>query len=373
MKRREFIGFLGGAAAPWPLAARAQNPERIRRIGVLGGYALHDPEVAPRVDALRKGLEELGWSEGRTIRLDYRWAAGDANRMRAYATELVNQNSDLILTSTTPTLRALQQATRTIPIVFVAISDPVGDGFVASLAQPGGNITGFSSHDPALAGKWLELLKECDPAITRVTILFNPDTAPHLVYLPLITTAAQKFSVEVTSGAVRNASEMETAIAQLGAQPGGGLLVMPDASNAVHREVILALAARFRVPAIFYRRYFSASGGLISYGVDDVDLYRRAATYVDRILKGARPAELPVQAPTKLELVINLKTAKALGVTVPSSLLARGRGDRIGASMSAIAARKWCGLTCAYDPMQSRAKRLHRKAASPSCALNLIL
>jgi putative ABC transport system substrate-binding protein len=324
MKRREFITLLGGSAAcALPPAARAQQGERVRRIGVLGGYAVHDPEVAPRVDALRKGLEELGWSEGRTIRLDYRWAAGDANRMRAYATELASQNFDLILTSTTPTLRALQQVTRTIPIVFVAISDPVGDGFVTSLAQPGGNITGFSSHDPAMAGKWLELLKECAPTTTRVAILFNPDTAPHSVYLPLIRAAAQHFSVELISAAVRNATEMETAIAQLGAQPGGGLLVMPDASNAVHREVIFALTARFHVPAIFYRRYFTASGGLMSYGADDVDQHKRAAAYIDRILRGARPAELPVQAPTKFELVINLKTAKALGVTVPPALLAR--------------------------------------------------
>jgi ABC-type uncharacterized transport system substrate-binding protein len=295
----------------------------VRRIGVLGGYAVHDPEVAPRVDALRKGLEEFGWSEGRTIRFDYRWAAGDPNRMRAYATELASQSSDLILTSTTPTLRALQQATRTIPIVFVAISDPVGDGFVASLAKPGGNITGFSSHDPAMAGKWLELLKECAPNITRVAILFNPDTAPHSVYLPLIKAAAQHFPVELVSAAVRNATEMEAAIAQLGARPGGGLLVMPDASNAVYREVIFAHTARFRVPAIFYRRYFAASGGLMSYGADDVDQHKRAATYIDRILRGARPAELPVQAPTKFELVVNLKTAKTLGLEVPPTLLAR--------------------------------------------------
>ena len=322
MRRREFIAGLGSAAA-WPLAARAQQPDRMRRIGVLGGYAANDPEIAPRVAALQQGLEGLGWSVGRNVQIEYRWAGGDTDRIRAYATELVTQSSDLILTSTTPTLRALQQATRTIPIVFVAISDPVGDGFVASLAHPGGNITGFSSHDPAMAGKWLELLKECAPGIVRVAIIFNPDTAPHSVYLPLINAAAPVFSVKLIEAAVRNATEIETVIADLGGQPGGGLIVMPDASNAVHRQLILALAAQHRVPAIFYRRYFATSGGLMSFGADDVDQHRRAATYMDRILKGAKPADLPVQQPTKFELVINLKTAKSLGLEVPHSLLAR--------------------------------------------------
>jgi putative ABC transport system substrate-binding protein len=207
--------------------------------------------------------------------------------------------------------------------VFVAISDPVGDGFVDSLAHPGGYITGFSSHDPAMAGKWLELLKECVPGIMRVAIIFNPDTAPHSVYLPLIKAAAPVFSVKLIVAGVRNAAEIETVIADLGGQPGGGLIVMPDASNVVHRGLIFALAARHRVPAIFYRRYFAASGGLLSFGTDDVDQHKRAATYMDRILKGAKPADLPVQAPTKFELVINLKTAKALGITVPSTLLSR--------------------------------------------------
>jgi putative ABC transport system substrate-binding protein len=322
MRRREFITLLGGSAA-WPLAARAEQAERVWRIGVLGGYAADDPEVAPRAAALKRGLDALGWSEGRNIRIDYRWAAGDAARMRAYAADLVSQGSDLILTSTTPTLRALQQATRTIPIVFVAISDPVGDGFVASLARPGGNITGFSSHDPAMAGKWLELLKECAPGLERVAIIFNPDTAPHSVYLPLITAAAPVFSVKLITAAVRNAAEIESVIADLGREPGGGLIVMPDVSNVVHRGLIFSRAAQHRVPAIFYRRYFAANGGLMSFGADDVDQHRRAASYMDRIFKGAKPVELPVQAPIKFELVINLKTAKALGLEVPPTLLAR--------------------------------------------------
>ena len=321
MRRREFIALVGAAATAGPL--RAQQAGRVREIGVLGGYAANDPEVAPRVSALEQGLQGIGWSLGRSIRIDYRWAGGDADRMRAYAAELVTQSCDLILTSTTPTLRALQLATRTIPIVFVAISDPVGDGFVASLAHPGGNITGFSSHDPAMVGKWLELLKECVPGIVRIAIIFNPDTAPHRVYLPLINAAAPVFSVKVIEAAVRNATEIEAVIADLGSQPGGGLLVMPDASNVVHRQLIFSLAAQHRVPAIFYRRYFATGGGLMSFGADDVDQYRRAATYMDRILKGAKPADLPVQAPTKFELVINLKTAKALGITVASSLLSR--------------------------------------------------
>ena len=322
MRRRAFIAGLGGAAA-WPLVGHAQQNERLRRIGVLGGYAANDPEVAPRVAALQQGLEGLGWSVGRNVQIEYRWAGGDTDRIRAYATELVTQSSDLVLTSTTPTLRALQQATRTIPIVFVAISDPVGDGFVASLAHPGGNTTGFSSHDPAMAGKWLELLKECAPGIVRVAIIFNPDTAPHSVYLPLLNAAAPVFSVKLVEAAVRNVTEIETVIADLGGQPGGGLIVMPDSSNAVHRQLILALAAQHRVPAIFYRRYFATGGGLMSFGADDVDQHRRAATYMDRILRGAKPADLPVQAPTKFELIINLKTAKALGLEIPPSLLAR--------------------------------------------------
>ena len=322
MRRRNFITLLGSAAA-WPLAGRAQQPEKLRGIGVLGGYAAHDPEVGPRVAALQQGLEALGWSEGRNIRIDYRWASGDAARMRGYAADLVSQGSDLILTSTTPTLRALQQETRTIPIVFVAISDPVGDGFVASLARPGGNITGFSSHDPAMAGKWLELLKECAPGIERVAIIFNPDTAPHSVYLPLIKAAAPVFSVKLITAAVRSAAEIESVIADLGREPGGGLIAMPDISNVFHRGLISARAAHHRVPAIFYRRFFATTGGLMSFGVDDVDQYRRAATYMDRIFKGAKPADLPVQQPTKFELVINLKAAKALGLEVPPTLLAR--------------------------------------------------
>ena len=314
MRRREFITLLGGAAA-WPLAARAQQP---RSCGASACSWIRGTRSGGRTPrrGVAAGPGALGWSEGRNIRIDYRWAAGDAARMRGYAADLVSQGSDLILTSTTPTLRALQQETRTIPIVFVAISDPVGDGFVASLARPGGNITGFSSHDPAMAGKWLELLKECAPGIERVAIIFNPDTAPHSVYLPLIKAAAPVFSVKLITAAVRSAAEIESVIADLGREPGGGLIAMPDISNVFHRGLISARAAHHRVPAIFYRRFFATTGGLMSFGVDDVDQYRRAATYMDRIFKGAKPADLPVQQPTKFELVINLKAAKALGMEI---------------------------------------------------------
>jgi putative ABC transport system substrate-binding protein len=321
MKRREFIALLGGAAAAWPLSARAQQPDRVRRIGVLNAYSENDREVTRRFAALQQGLAQLGWVEGRNLRFDHRWAAGDAVRMRTYATELVSLNLDLLVASSTPTLAALQQATLKIPIVFVAVSDPVGDGFVASLSRPGGNITGFSNFDPPMAGKWLQLLKQVAPSIVRVTAIFNPDTAPHSLFLPSIKAAAPTFAVELVAAPVRNAAEIESAMAAAAREPGGGLMVVPDASNTVHRAQIVALATQHRVPAMYYQRVFTASGGLMSYGTDLIDQHRLAAGYVDRILKGEKPAELPVQAPTKYELVINLKTAKAFGLTVPSTLL----------------------------------------------------
>ena len=320
--RREAITLLGGAAATWPLAASAQQPDRVRRIGILSAYAENDREVALRFAALVQGLAQLGWVEGRNIRFDYRWAAGDAVRMRTYATELVNLNVDLLFCNSTPTLAALRPATLRIPIVFVAVSDPVGDGFAASLSHPGANITGFSNFDPPMAGKWLDLLKQIAPNIVNVTAIFNPDTAPHSLFLPSTKAAALTYAVEFVTARVRNVAEIESAIAAA-RESGGGLIVMPDASNTVHRAQIVALAAQHNVPAVYYQRVFTASGGLMSYGTDLIDQHRRAAGYVDRILKGETPADLPVQAPTKYELVINLKTAKALGLDVPPTLLAR--------------------------------------------------
>jgi putative ABC transport system substrate-binding protein len=322
IRRREFITFLGGAAA-WPLAADAQQRERMRRIGVLMGQDENDPEVKPRLSAFTQALAGLGWTEGRNMRTDLRWAGGDANRIRALAQELVGLQPDLIVTNATPATVALQRETRTIPIVFVGVADPVASGIVARLDRPSGNITGFANYEATLAGKWLELLSEIAPGLKRVAIMFNPDTAPASAYMPSLETAAQSLKVVPIIAPVHSDVEIETAIIALGREPGSGLVVMPDASTLAHRAPIILAAARNNVPAVCPLPAFARDGGLLSYGVDQVDLYRRAATYVDRILRGAKPGDLPVQFPVKYEMVLNFKTAKALGLAVPPSILLR--------------------------------------------------
>src|SRR5262245_23064947 len=321
--RRQVITLLGGAAA-WPLAARAQRTEQLRRVGVLIGSAESDPESVPRVAALERGLTELGWVSGRNLAIDYRWAAGDAAQMQAFARELVQLHPDVLVASTTPVAAALRRETGTIPIVFVVVSDPVGSGFIASLARPGGNMTGFINIEASLGGKWLELLKEVAPRLDRVAAMFNPDTAPHAsYYLQPLEAAAPLFAVKPVAMPVRSVADIEQGVAGLGVPPTGGLIVLPDAFTAVQRRVIVTAAATAKVPAIYPFRFMAGDGGLMSYGVDLIDLFRRAAPYVDRILRGNKPADLPVQQPTKFEFAINLKTAKALGIEVPPTLLAR--------------------------------------------------
>ena len=325
MKRREFIMLLGGAAAAGPLAARAQQAERMRRIGVLMGYPGNDLEGPAFFAAFREGLQKLGWAEGCNIQLDSRWASpDDAEARQRFAKELVALQPDLILSSVTPTTAALLQQTRTIPIVFATTADPVGSGFVASLAKPGGNVTGFQAWVDSLGGKWLELLKEIAPRVSRAAMLFNPASAPFAEsYLNPIKAAASTFAVEAIAAPVRDMSELESVVAAQARKPRGSLIVMPDSFTDVHRAEITSLAARYSLPAVYPRRIFAELGGLLSYGIDQFDNYRRAATYADRVLKGAKPSELPVQAPVKFELAINLKTAKALGLDVPLQLQQR--------------------------------------------------
>ena len=325
MRRREFITLLGGTAAAWPLAASAQPPDQVRRIGVLMGFAESDREEEAFVGAFREELQKLGWAEGRNIRIDTRWAApGDAEARQRVANELVALQPDLILAYNTPTTAAALQQTRTIPIIFVNVSDPVGSGLVASFPRPGGNVTGFTNIEPTMASKWLELLKEIAPRVNRVAFLFNPATAPYAeYYLNSFKAAAPSFAMEAVAAPVRDTSELESVIAAQARAPNGGLLVMTDSFLVTHRAEITSLAARYRLPALYPYRFFAELGGLLSYGNDVVDNFRRAASYADRILKGATPSELPVQAPVKFELVINLKTAKALGLTIPPTLLAR--------------------------------------------------
>jgi ABC-type uncharacterized transport system substrate-binding protein len=325
MTRRDFITLLGGAVAAWPLAARAQQPGAMRRIGALMGYAESDPAAQAWVAAFREGLQKLGWTEGLNIRIDTRWAApGDAEARQRFAKELVALQPDLILSHATPTTATLLQQTRAIPIIFANVADPVGSGFVASFARPGGNVTGFITTEPTMAGKWLELLKEITPRVVRGALLFNPATAPYAeYYLDPFKAAAASLAMEAIVAPVRDMSTLETAIAALAREPNGGLIVMPDTFLNAHRAEVTSLAARYRLPAVYAFRFFAELGGLLSYGPDLVDPYRRAATYADRILKGAKPSELPVQAPVKFELVINLKTAKTFGLDVPLQLQQR--------------------------------------------------
>jgi ABC-type uncharacterized transport system substrate-binding protein len=322
-KRREVITLLGDAAVAWPLTARAQQPQ-MRRIGVLMGIAESDPEGQARLEALQQGLRELGWMDGRNLRFDIRRTAGDPEQMRPFAKELVELKPDLIVAVTTPAVAALLQETRTIPIVFVQVIDPLGRGFISSLARPGGNVTGFVTFEFSMGGKWLETLKQVAPRIVRVALVFHPQTAPFSgSFVRVIEAAAPFFAVETNVMPVHNGAELESAVAAFAAKPGGGLIILPDLFNTSHRDTIVVLAARHRMPVVYPFRYFATSGGLISDGVDTGDLYRRSASYVDRILKGAKPGELPIQAPSKFELVINMKTAKALGLDVPPMLLAR--------------------------------------------------
>jgi ABC-type uncharacterized transport system substrate-binding protein len=328
MRRRKFITLVGGAAVAWPLAARAQQPDRMRRIGVLMAVSENDHEYQAFLAAFREGLQKLGWAEGRNIRIDTRWAALDAEAMQRFAKELVALQPDLIVSQSTPTTASLLQQTRTIPIIFALVIDPIGSGFVASLPRPGGNVTGFIAMEGSLAGKWLELLKEIAPRVTRVAFLFNPATAPYAEYfLNPFKAAAASFAVEGIATPVRDSSELESVVAAQAREPNGGLIVMPESFLNTHRVEITSLAARYRLPAVYAFRFFTEFGGLLSYGNDFIDNYRRAATYVDRILKGEKPANLPVQAPTKYELVINLKTAKALDLDV--SLRLQQRADEV--------------------------------------------
>src|SRR5215813_5434559 len=327
MRRREFITLIG-AAATWPLAAGAQQPDRIRRIGVLMGFAESDREGQAFVAAFRDGLQKLGWAGGRNIQIDYRWTALDKELIQQFAKELVALQPDLILTQSTPATAELLKQTRTIPIVFALVADPIGSGFVASFPKPGGNITGFVTMEPPMAGKWLDLLKEIAPRVARVAMLFNPATAPYAEHwLNSFKAAAASFAVQAIVAPVHDTSELESVVAAQGHEPSGGLIVMPDTFTTEHRSEITSLAARYHLPAVYPYRIFAETGGLLSYGDDLTDNFRRAASYVDRILKGEKPADLPVQAPVKFELVINLKTANALGLDV--SLQFQQRAEKI--------------------------------------------
>ena len=324
MRRRDFITLLGGAALASPVAARAQQPGRTRRVGVLMGVAESDPEGQARIAAFRQGLSDLGWADSRNLRIEYRWAAGDADRIRAYAAELVALAPDVLVGNGAPVLTALRDATRSIPIVFVLVNDPVGQGFIANLARPGGNITGFTFFDEIFTiGKSLDLLKHLAPAVVRVGVMFNPDmTGYYTKFLRSFTTGPQSIGVELKAAPVRSIGDIKSAAAELAEQPGGGLLVAPDTFTLVHREFIIRLAEQRRLPATFAYRQFVKEGALMSYGPDTVDIFRRSASYVDRILKGANPGDLPAQAPVKYEFAINLNTDRTLGLNASPTLLA---------------------------------------------------
>jgi len=323
VRRREFIVLVGGAAATWPLVARAQQPERVRRIGVLMAPSANDPEAQARVAACLQGLQELGWSVGRNVIVDIRWSAGNNADARKYAAELVALAPDVILATTSAAVAPLVETTRTVPIVFANVADPVGAGFVDSLARPGGNITGFVSWDYSISGKWLQLLKEIAPGVTRVAVTRDPSIAAGPAQFAVIQALAPSLGVELRPVDVRDEGEIERAITAFAQSPNSGLIVPGSPLAVSHRDLIIALAARHRLPAVYNARFWAAAGGLISYGPDFLDQLRRAASYVDRILKGEKPADMPVQASTKFELVINLKTAKALGLTISPSVLAR--------------------------------------------------
>jgi putative ABC transport system substrate-binding protein len=323
MRRREFIALLGGAITSQPIPANAQLAARVRTVAVLMGLA-DDAEARSRLMAFEQGLETEGWSVGQNLRIEYRYAEGDSARMQAFAKELVELNPDCIVGHSTPVVTALMHATRTIPIVFVFVSDPIGSGFVASMARPGGNITGFTILHASIAGKYVSMLKEIVPQLARVALMYNPDSVPDsgTFFSGAFMEAAAQYKARAIIAQVHDPTEIENTITKLGGETGSGLVLVPDNFTTVHRELIISLTARFRIPAIYPYRYFAEAGGLLSYGVDAVDLFRRASEYVSRILRGADPADLPVQAPTKFELVINLRTARALGIVIPRILLA---------------------------------------------------
>jgi putative ABC transport system substrate-binding protein len=321
VKRRDFITLLGGAVAAWPLAARAQQGERVRRIGVLMSYDENDPVRKTYEYMFTQALADLGWTGGRNIRLDLRWVGDDIGRTRALAQELVGLQPDIILAGGTPATVALQRETRTIPIVFANVSDPVAQRIVARLDRPGGNVTGFAVFEASLGGKWLELLSDIAPGLKRAAIMFNPDTTTAPTFMPSLEAAARSLKITPIITPVHGDVEIETAIIALGREPGGGLVAMPDVFLAEHRAPLILAAARNRIPAVYWLSALARDGGLLSYGPDPVDLFRRAASYVDRILRGEKPGDLPVQFPTKYEMVVNLKTAKALGLTVPQSIV----------------------------------------------------
>ena len=322
MRRREFITLVGGAVAGRPLTAHAQQ-KRVHQIGVLTPFSENDPGATSFLAALVQSLAHLGWTEGSNLRMHVRWAAGSVEQARRYAKELVGLQPDVILVDSTPQTAALQQETLTIPIIFVEVSDPVGSRFVASLSHPGGNITGFGNHEPSLAGRWLEMLVELAPNVRRVAAIFNSDTAPYVqsYYLPVFETAARTNKVEPITAIVRSAADIEVVMAQLGDEPNGGFVVMPDAFTFLHRGLIMALAARGKIPGMYTLALIVREGGLIAYCPDIPDLYRRAAAYIDRTLRGAKPADLPVQMPFKFQTVVNAKTAKAIGLAIPPSVL----------------------------------------------------
>lgn len=321
--RRDFIVALGGAVVAWPLATRAQQSERMRRVGVLIGTAENDPETKRRVEALRRGLSEAGWAEGKNIYFEYRFSGGDPERMRRFALEIVGIAPDVIVVHSNDFLAALRQTNTVIPTVFAQVGDPVGSGFVESLSHPGGNLTGFTTFESDIGGKWLQTLKEIAPWVTRVLVLLDANIAANLAYLSAAQMAAKSVGMTLIAGTIQNASQIDPIIETFADQPNGGLVVLPSPMTGANREHIIGFAAKYRLPAIYAFRFFAISGGLVSYGVDTADLYRRAASYVDRILKGAKPADLPVQQPTKYELVINKMTAKAIGLDVPLSILTR--------------------------------------------------
>jgi ABC-type uncharacterized transport system substrate-binding protein len=321
MRRREFISLLGGALTAWPFAAQAQQREQMRRIGVLIGFAESDPDVQSWLAAFRGALAKLGWTEGSNLRIELRWA-GDPDRMKTFAKELVDLRPDAILSVTTPVTGALVRETQTIPIVIATVADPISSGFVTKLGRPGGNVTGFALYEPSMGGKWLELLKRIAPGVTRVALLFNPTTSvPIKFYMASIEDAASSFAVQTSTAPVHAKDEIEGVIAGLAGNPGAGLIAMPDLFNTINRDLIIAAAARYRVPAIYFFRSFADSGGLVSYGPDFAPQYPQAAEYIDRILKGEKPGDLPIQMPVKVPLIINLKTANALGLDVPLRLL----------------------------------------------------
>jgi putative ABC transport system substrate-binding protein len=327
LRRRDFIAAFGGAAAAWPFLAWAQQGARIRRIGVLMPSDENDPVYKLRVSAFTQALADLGWTDGRNVRIDLRWGGGDINRIRALAQELVGLQPDIVLTNGTPATVAVQRETRTIPMVFASVAEPVASGIVPGLNRPGGNITGFANYEATLGGKWLELLSEIASGLKRVAIMFNPDTAPASPFMPSLETAARLLKIVPIITHVHGVAEMEPAITALGHERGGGLVVMPDIFMLVHRASIISAAARNSVPAVYWVSDFARDGGLLSYGTDRVDLFRRAAASVDRILRGAKPGDLPVQFPTKFEMVVNLTTAKALDLSVPLSI--RLRADEV--------------------------------------------